>query len=367
MKLVYLVSNGDIFHKAHTGIYRKIRMQAGAFEKLGYDTTLIFFDDMRCYKYELSTGITELAYCANIMKSSVCVFDWLAKINPEYIYIRYRFMENYGVFDFYQKLTSQYANVVCEMPTFPYDDELVDGSLLKENDRLFRPYLKECFKSMVTYNKVDEIYGIPVKAVLVNGVDVEKIPVKKVRKKDGVIKLVGLATMQFWHGYDRVIEGLREYYSDNPTVRVELYLVGEGPESSEYSELVEKYNLQEYIHQIGMVTDKERLNEIFDEMDIAIGSVGIHRLKLESVSPIKAAEYCARGIPFVIDYNDVAIQEGYPYVLKVPENDDYIDINSIVQFYERMDLTKAACEMRKYAEENLTWKKQLKKVIEMCK
>jgi hypothetical protein len=108
----------------------------------------------------------------------------------------------------------------------------------------------------------------------------------------------------------------------------------------------------------------EELDSLLDKAHAAIGSLGSHRKGLCAAAPIKTREYCARGIPFVISYDDVDFPDDFPYMLKVPADESPVDIEQILQFYDRIKEKEFVKEMREYAEKNLSWEVKLKPVID---
>jgi hypothetical protein len=169
--------------------------------------------------------------------------------------------------------------------------------------------------------------------------------------------------MGYWHGYDRVIEGLRIYYcaGEKDKKKVFFHIVGDNTnrESTRYKELVKKYSLSQYVLFYGKKSGKE-LDIIFNEADIAVGSLGCHRIAIKNAKPLKNREYCARGLPFF--YSDIDVDfEDRDFILKVPANDEPVNIAAIVDF--ATNNTFDAVKIRNYAVENLTWDKQFEKVL----
>lgn len=66
----------------------------------------------------------------------------------------------------------------------------------------------------------------------------------------------------------------------------------------------------------------------------------------------------------VISYDDVDFLDDFPYMLKVPADESPVDIEQILQFYERIKNRDIVKEMRDYAEKNLSWEAKLKPVID---
>ena len=86
------------------------------------------------------------------------------------------------------------------------------------------------------------------------------------------------------------------------------------------------------------------------------------------MSDLKSREYCARGIPFVYASEDDAFPEEEKFHMRVSQNDDPINIEQIVEFAlfvrQHNEIHKY---MRNYAEKNLTWEIQMKKVMDKIK
>ena len=192
--------------------------------------------------------------------------------------------------------------IALEVPTFPYDAEYNTLSkkiaLLKE--RFWRRRLAGLVDRVVTFSNDDEIWGLKTIKIQ-NGVDLSAAPVRKPANRSGSkVTLLAVATFSFWHGYDRLIRGLKDYYDANPTNEaqcdVSLLMVGQGTEEEGYRVLTKELGLSEKIRFLGPKYGND-LNDIFNQADVAIASLGIHRLGIDSVNTLKAREYCSRGIP----------------------------------------------------------------------
>jgi len=104
----------------------------------------------------------------------------------------------------------------------------------------------------------------------------------------------------------------------------------------------------------GMVVEEgEDLDKVVDECDIAFGSLANHRKGLYADSALKNREYCARGIPFVIAYEDWYFPETFPFVYRIPKDDTPVDVSQVIKWYENLikEHPNYSMEMRKYAEE----------------
>jgi hypothetical protein len=166
------------------------------------------------------------------------------------------------------------------------------------------------------------------------------------------------------HGLDRVLLGMARYVNQDAAKRINLHLVGDGPAMPTLTALTSELQIEDCVRFHGLKTGAE-LDEVFDEADVALDSLSIHRLQLPCSSSLKAREYCARGIPFVLASNDPDFPVGLPFVHRVPSDDSPLDVSALVAFYDRLQQSdRAASEsMRRYAEENLTWDSKLEPLV----
>lgn len=224
----------------------------------------------------------------------------------------------------------------------------------------------DCIVSISNKNKVNQDNKL---ISIENGVYLEDIKVKKdIKENLNRLYLLSIANNQYWHGYDRIIKGLYEYYKNNPEKEVYYHCVGEGSELTNLKELTKELNLEKYVIFHGTKPGEE-LDEVVDISDIAFGSLGNHRKGLYADSSLKNREYCARGIPFVIASEDEDFPEFFPFVYRIPKDDSPVDINEAIEWYEKLLKEHSNCslEMRKYAEDNLSWDAKMKPVIEKIK
>lgn len=219
---------------------------------------------------------------------------------------------------------------------------------------------------ITTYTHHETIWGKPC-ITLVNGVDLEEVPLKKQRRQDGRLVLAAVSCMQFWHAFDRMLEGMHQYYRAGGTKDIVFKLIGDGPDLNNYKKLAESFNLADHVVFCGRLKG-EGLTRAYDEADIAVGSLGIHRMGNSESAPIKGAEYCARGLPMVFGYTDTRFQGGIPFVLQVPADDTPISIDKIIQFSEGLEADHIdSMQIRDFAQKNLTWDAVMQPVVKYFK
>jgi hypothetical protein len=314
-----------------------------------------------------------LAQTTNIFQFRIVFFTQayaVAKtLCPDAIYQRTVFAEpNY--LRFLKKVKALQVPIFSEYPTYPYDEEYKRKSFFKrllfQVDKIYRRQLHHYIQHAFTYTDYQDIFGIPASRIE-NGIDVAQIPLRQLAMpKSENCTLLGVANLSIWHGYDRIIQGLRNHYSEHHPTRVDFLIIGEGAELPNLKILVNTYKLQKYVHFIGKKYGNE-LYQLYNETNIGIGSLAMHRIGLTQGAPLKVREYCAIGIPFVIGYTDHDFPETFPYCFHLEADESPVDIIQLLTFYERIVPEEAIPNMREYALNHLDWTVKLQPVIEKIK
>jgi hypothetical protein len=231
-------------------------------------------------------------------------------------------------------------------------------------DKLSRRFMEKYVSHIVTFSRVPEIFGI--KTITIdNGIDIKRLKVLPAAKKEGALQLLGLANLSFWHGYDRVISGIAEYIRNSGSREVTFKIIGTGNELARLQEISRKLGVESYIMFTGGLHGDE-LNEAMLGCHIGISSIGMHRLNVDT-SNLKSREFCARGLPFVIAYNDRDFPPDFPFVFYAPASDEPLDIKALINFYDtlRDNYPDYQEVMRAYSTNRLTWHAKLAPVSDL--
>jgi len=284
----------------------------------------------------------------------------------DFLYIRYPLaIPSFVGFLHATKKANPKIKIVVEMPTFPYRQELRSPKqrVLLALDDLGRGGLKEYVDVIVTFFGQSEIFGIPCIQTS-NGIDVDRIPFTAKSSHDPSLSMIAVANLADWHGLDRVLRGLVTYVQQEGSRPTRLDIVGEGPAEPVLRSLTRDLGLQDVVRFHGVRRGAE-LDALFADADLALSSLGMHRLGLRRSSSLKAREYCARGIPFVLASDDPDFPEEIRFVHRVPADESPVDVATLVDFIDglRDDDPPYAMDMRHYAEERLTWRAKLEPVI----
>ena len=260
------------------------------------------------------------------------------------------------------------GKLLLEIPTFPPDRES-HLSKLRKMYSIYAGKLSERFDRLVDYYVLigedagGEYRGKPA-INIENGIDISGMPVRKPKNDKNVVHILALASMSYWHGYERLIKSLAEYKGDENIV---VHMVGgnEGGCLPEWKELTHQLGLDDKVIFHGQMTG-EPLEEMFNLCDVGVNSLAMYKKGFNVTMELKAREYIARGLPFICAVDDSALS----YVkrelwLKVPNDDSIPDMNEIVEFAKKMKNDPSHVqELREIAEKHLTWEQQYKKVFD---
>lgn len=204
--------------------------------------------------------------------------------------------------------------------------------------------------------------------VIGNGVDLKII---KVRKKApmwpaDVLRVVGVAGVSIWHGYDRVIRAIALHNKVHPcSPRIFFSIVGEGPELDRLRLLAADLGVSDQVEFLGTLgIDDLRLE--YEKSHLGIASLGLYRIGLAGASVLKSREYCAVGIPFVATGNDPDFPGDVSFRYVVSNSDD---ANELCELFEGLVNTTEVStpqEIRSYAENHLDIQKKTLMMLGEC-
>lgn len=348
------------------GVARKVMEQILTFEKMG----------VNCLLYQMPIDKSFISKIKRVLPFFNVHKLWKISDfkNDHYIYIRRGWLWDRYYVQFLKNLKEVNKNVkiVYEIPTYPYDSEMFKSCkgwpfLLK--DKWYRRHIHKFVDRIATLTDDKEIFGVPTLKIS-NGIDVDKIRPRQVRDID-VVHAIAVANFEFWHGYDRFLEGMKTYYAGNPSRRVIFHLVGRGGEFERYQKMVADYGLDEYVIFHNKQTG-EALDAIYDQCNLGIASLGCYRKGLYETQELKSREYLAKGLPFVTSVKITDIPDGNieDIYLQVPNNDSPINIENVLDFYDKVyseGPDQVNTRLRQFAKEHFSMEVAMKEVIEFFK
>ena len=346
--------------KGKNHIFDKVYAQYIAFQNIGLKVDLIYIDE----KFNIILNNAEIGSVFSRIGIHLLFFLKIKRIintaKYDFIYIRNPFLLNQiSYYRFLKIAKKNNVELILEIPTYPYEKEIKGffSKILLLLEKIFQSKLKNHI-SLILYsgNSFNNIYGI--KCIqLLNIANPNLIPLSKVKSFPNKLKLIGVSSCHDYNGFDRVIEGLHHYkHSD---VMVEFHIIGNGPEFNRYLNLVNNYHLNDKVILHGKVYG-DNLNILFNEMDIGVSCLGMHRIGLVSGSPLKSAEYALRGIPFLLAYNDPFFSD-QSFCLSIPPNETPVEINDIIHWFSTNEFKHQ--DIRELTMKNVSWEQQFNSII----
>ncbi|MDC0338136.1 glycosyltransferase [Flavobacteriales bacterium] len=376
------------------GVRKKVRSKINSLNNQGIDTLGIFLNTE--VKKNENNFEEKIEYVKLKIKPLSTIFNrrylrdvkWLfetKKYNKE----RYRLLSEIIEKHFFDFIIMRYPLANRELLRFVKKNknkiifehnskELVELSLSKqnkvlnhiiENEKLYGPkvlgYAKAIFgvgNEVVQYEVSRTKTNQKPNCVISNGIDVDSIDIRNLPKYDGkeirILFLTGSPSP--WVGIDIVLESLANFSGKQD---VKLYIVG--PENEELITLSSELNLNTIVDFTGSKANDE-LDYYFNLCHIAFGTMAMTRVGLSEHSSLKVCEYAARGIPFVLGYDDTNFCKSKafkPYFSKIEPKNNRIDFSQVIQFGESvMHLPNHSAEMHKIAKEELDSEVKMKKL-----
>lgn len=303
------------------------------------------------------TGMPDYDHTKIFVDLMAAVREALSRKQIDVLYLRYMPIFS-GAAGAMKALKDQGGKLVVEYPTYPKES----GTRLTGLRGLVFAYVDRVMKKIHPLVDLYTLIGQPVDGFLegrpamniTNGIVVDSVPLHTPNQEEKIVRLLAMASMAKWHGYDRMIRSLAAYQGETP---VELHMVGPDGDGSlmEWEHLSEALGLEEQVIFYGPLYGEE-LNQLTQACDVGVGVLGMFRVGMNQVMALKLREYMARGFPFVNAAEDPFIPENERYYLKVSHDEEPIDMERIVDFAGRVkqdaDIPPL---MRAYAREHLSW------------
>ena len=375
MNILFLIYHG--FSEV-SGISKKIRYQINGLQRLGHQVfvcTYAIREDGHRVRFIDDQPLQDFGNGRFAAMKKRCCYGAVVKFaidnQIDFVYARSFHNANPFTIKMFKAFKRTGIKSVIEIPTYPYDQEYNDagrmGKLELAIDKLFRKQLAKQTDAIVTFTQEKEIFG-QCTIKISNGIELEAIPLRREKQKAENEKLnfIGVAEVHYWHGFDRFIAGIGEYYKNSGTRDMTFHIVGgvadgdmKGTDNPiAFAKIIEKYGIEDKIVFHGAMFGEE-LDELFANAHFAVASLGRHRSGITYIKTLKNREYAARGLGFIYSEIDGDFEEK-PYILKAPADESPINIGQVVDFVDRLTMTPA--DIRKSIHD-LTWEKQMEKVV----
>lgn len=342
MKKIFLWLN---YYKEHpeVGTTPKVQAEIGTLRNLGYEVTYTAYLDDGVAIYDNEDK--QIAYRKFICKNSL----FLAAFRREYLAgIARKYLKNHSFnyfllrincinrsyFKMLQEMKAQGGFVMME--SLSYYPNMDFGNIKKASYLMISKSLKKhqydlktVVDLMLTEGVLDDFYGIPC-VEFGMGINVDNYKRHTYGGDNNELNLIMVGCDSVYHGTDRVIKSLKEYYNHDSKRVIKLHLVGDI--LSKDQKLIEEVALGDKITCYGRQHGRN-LDAIFDKCNIALGPLAQHRIRKKDTG-LKTKEYFARGICYLYTGQEVKIEPEYPYILQLVDDESLIDFQKVISFYD---------------------------------
>ncbi|HYE09817.1 MAG TPA: glycosyltransferase [Patescibacteria group bacterium] len=357
-----------------TGIDKKVLSQVENFNNNGLDCRIYTMDTkQRNYIERLYNKILSIFPYSNTLPRWRFIDEFS---DIDYLYLRRPAAYTVHMIKTLEKikLRNPKIKIVLEIPTYPYDKELLI------NWKYYALYLKDIYnrKKLVqvvdriaVQNNIKEIFGIRT-LKFTNGIKVNDVKVRTPNEMNiDKINICAVASLEPWDGYERILKGLKKYLEKGGTRQINVHIVGEGKERKYYERLVKDFEIDSNVIFYGRKTGQE-LSDIYDLCDLALDVFGMYKKNNSIATSLKSREYLAKGLPMIIGCDVDIINEDFPYYLKYPNDDSEIDFQRIVDFYDRIykdtnTKSQVAEKIRDYAYQVCDISNSMSEIIDFIK
>lgn len=348
MKLFYLTALNDQ-DREKCGILGKINGQINAYKKSDIE---VYFGHFSGEKFSIEHEGKTILH--NVKKGNTrtklgsiynYIYSLIRKKHIDIIYIRFASLDEKAINFFYnlhkinvQIIIEFYShNLVLEAKKTALRD-FKAGKVLNAIksyasltiNQYYCTKLHNYVDLIVTTTPVDKLYGIPTINV-VNGIDTSASSVRIKSNNEYDFNIVSVAMISTWHGYDRIIKGIANYYQNGGDKNIHYTVIGDGDEKANLEKLVHDLQLENHVEFTGIKV-KEELEPYYNYADVALEMLAGFRRTDGNISSIKMAEYFAKGVPVLYASNsEIENFEIKKYCIYVENNDSDVDVFELIE------------------------------------
>lgn len=346
------------------GITKKMTSQINSLKKLSENVLFIASIEKDVYIFE--SGFKKKLfnkksiYFVNNYIAQKKISDIFLNRDIKLLYLRHNIASK-ATIKLLKQAKKHGVKCLVEIPTYPYDNELKSGwknKLLMKIDVKNRKKYKKYVDYIVTFSNDEEIWGIPCINIS-NGIDLDTTKLIEKVEND-ILTFSSVSICAEWHGIDRFLIAIEDYMTKNHSTKIKFNIVGEGSETAKLKKIVDKSdNLKSVVIFHGFKSGEE-LDVIYNETDIAVGSLGRHRNGLASLKTLKNREYAAKGIPMLYSEIDCDFEK-QDFVYKVTPDEGLIDLEDVIKWYQALEIHPK--EIREYAMQ-FSWDIQMQNILD---
>lgn len=360
---ILLWANYQQYDKA-LGMSKKINDHIQVLRKMGNEVYYTAFTNEGMAVYDNNDKIifTRNYLCKNKKYIRYARVFHLIKSTREYLdssclfdlaFVRWCGLSN-GYIQMLKKMRNKCRNIVMDAHSyFPGQKPAgTIGRYITYTTKLNAKKIEKLHLLDLVLSESDEeiVFGTPAQKYD-NGVDVSAISEHRYEGKVDDINLLAVGNEQIYHGYDRVIKGIKAYKGSR---KILFHIVGVVSENTK--KLVKDLSLENVVIFYGKQYG-EKLDKIYNLCNVAVGPVGQHRIGGKQGTGLKTKEYFAKGIPYFYSGNELIVPADYRYCLKVSGDESALDLQAVIDFYDTIRNDDITTNMRQFAIQHFSWER----------
>lgn len=360
MKSIFL-ANLDL--KENEGIYKKICSEANGLKSALGECVLITKKNNGSKVNYLNNNIEEEN--ANIFNVAN---KFIQNGDIQYLYVRHM-IPNISLIKLLKVANKKGIKIFYEIPTYPYFGEQLKTSRKKYRalikillDIIFLPIIYNLAYKMVVIKSNSKVKMYKKMFEINNGANIDVIQSKEYdncNEKD-IFSIVTVGTLYPYHGYDRILKGLKECNELVDNKIVEFSVIGYSQTIDELKLMSNKYNLK-HVKFLGIKSNEE-MNQLFDNYDVGLGCLALHRRNADIDTTIKIIEYYCRGIPVVTSGISPMDKYNKKITIHIEDSEKPINIHEIYSKYKEIS-TKDKKMISLNAKSIFSWDSIMKKLF----
>lgn len=319
------------------GIYKKVYAQAKAVGKKIGECEVITRKEQFAQIQKWNSEKPQLAKCSFLEY----VKKEISSDNVGFIYVRHM-IPSPKLISVLRCAKQHNVRVYYEIPTYPYFGEQFKTSRRKHRaivkillDILHWPFIYLLIDRLVIIKSSTKAKCFSKMVEITNGVDTVPIKSKSYKENDSTtFRMVAVGTLYPYHGYDRILNGLVECNERINETSIEFHIVGNSQTIDDIHCMADRLGLKNvYFH--GTKTTEE-LNEMYEEFNVGLGCLALHRRNADIDTTLKVIEYYCRGVPVVTSGIGPLDNELQNCTIRVPDSERPININDIFEEYYKI-------------------------------
>ena len=364
-KTILLIYPVDFNNQQNIGILHKMRGQGKALQNLGYNVRYAFVGGSKGLIVDSDNFTNERVFVSSFSTKFLKYHSFYSSLRKfvngvDIVYLRH-LIHTPSLNKFLRNLQNEEVRILYEYPTYPYADEWVKWwqKFFIKRDLKLQKVQEMLMDLVIHYGGYD---GKQQNVQISNGIDLPILQKNHQSSENEGFRLIAIGRWEYWHGLDRILVGM-----SHSTLNVHLDIVGSGPYSGQIVKLIDQLSLKDKVDIHGPLYNQDLAN-LISTADLGVGTLGLHRKNVLKDSSLKSRTYCSHGLPFLISSDDDEFSSELPFVFKVAADEDFIDIDELVEKVRiRKDLFKEELSRESihlYAQRQLSWTTRMEKVLE---